>query len=166
MMQNQNNLNEAQNTTLQNMLLSATAQIISNYIVSRPEEKINLAELTAQVCGTLAAQVRQISQGATPADKRAAATPQQNEKPQKPAVSVEESVKPDYLICLEDGQRVKMLKRYLNTNFKLTPDEYRRRWNLPTSYPMVAPNYAKMRSKLAKEIGLGKKTAGRRKRAA
>jgi predicted transcriptional regulator len=164
-MQNQATINDAQSTTLQNMLLSATAQIVSNYVVSRPDEKVNLAELTAQVCSTLAAEVKQLTRTEASAPKKAEEK-SQAPKPLKPAVSVEDSVKPDYIICLEDGQRVKMLKRYLNTNFQLTPEEYRRRWNLPKNYPMVAPNYAKMRSKLAKEIGLGRKTGGRKRRAA
>lgn len=73
----------------------------------------------------------------------------------EPAVKVENSITPDYIICLEDGKKLKMLKRHLKTSYNLTPDQYRERWNLPTDYPMVAPNYAKQRSRLAKEIGLG-----------
>ncbi len=76
------------------------------------------------------------------------------EKPQ-PAVPVKKSVFPDYIVCLEDGKRLKMLKRHLKTAYNMTPEEYRERWNLPPDYPMVAPNYARQRSKLAKEIGLG-----------
>lgn len=71
------------------------------------------------------------------------------------AISVRASVKPDYVVCLEDGQKFKMLKRHLMTNHGLTPDQYRARWNLPANYPIVAPNYAKRRSELAKAIGLG-----------
>ncbi len=74
-----------------------------------------------------------------------------------PAVSVRASVKPDYLVCLEDGKKLKMLKRYLRTNYDMTPEEYRARWNLPADYPMVAPNYAEKRRELAKKIGLGRK---------
>ena len=81
---------------------------------------------------------------------------QDNEQPE-PAVSVRASVKPDYLVCLEDGKKLKMLKRYLRTNYNISPEEYRQRWNLPADYPMVAPNYAEMRRKLAKQIGLGHK---------
>jgi predicted transcriptional regulator len=80
-----------------------------------------------------------------------------------PAVPIKKSVTPDYVICLEDGKQLKMLKRYLRTNYDMTPDQYRQRWALPADYPMVAPNYAKKRSKLAKAIGLG--TRPRRKRA-
>src|ERR1700722_8467133 len=76
--------------------------------------------------------------------------------PRAPAVSVKKSVQPDYIVCLEDGKKLKMLKRYLRSRYKMTPDEYRARWNLPPDYPMVAPNYAQKRSDFAKKIGLGK----------
>ena len=82
----------------------------------------------------------------------------------KPVVPINKSVTPDYIICLEDGKRLKMLKRHLKTAYNMTPEEYRDRWGLPATYPMVAPNYAKQRSKLAKEIGLG--NSGRRRRRA
>ena len=74
----------------------------------------------------------------------------------EPAVPVSKSITPDFIICLEDGKKLKMLKRYLRTQYDLTPEEYRRKWNLPADYPMVAPNYAKKRSAFAKKIGLGK----------
>jgi len=82
----------------------------------------------------------------------------------EPAVSIRASVKPDYIVCLEDGKKLKMLKRYLKTNFDMTPEEYRARWNLPADYPMVAPAYAEKRRELAKEIGLGRKPGQRRGR--
>jgi predicted transcriptional regulator len=87
--------------------------------------------------------------------------PRLMEEPEKakPAVPVKKSITPDYLICLEDGKKLKMLKRHLKTAYDMTPDEYRARWDLPSDYPMVAPNYARRRSQLAKEIGLG--TGGR-----
>lgn len=83
----------------------------------------------------------------------------QDVQPDKPvpAVSIKKSVTPDYIICLEDGKKLKMLKRHLKTAYNMSPDEYRDRWGLPSDYPMVAPNYAKQRSRLAKEIGLGTK---------
>lgn len=81
---------------------------------------------------------------------------------QEPAVSVRTSVKPDYIVCLEDGKKLKMLKRHLMTQYQLSPDQYRAKWNLPADYPMVAPNYAEQRRALAKKIGLGRKT-GRKK---
>jgi predicted transcriptional regulator len=80
-----------------------------------------------------------------------------------PAVPIKKSVTPDYIVCLEDGRQLKMLKRHLRTTFDMSPERYRQRWGLPADYPMVAPNYAKKRSKLAKAIGLG--TRPRRKRA-
>ncbi|QUL38321.1 MucR family transcriptional regulator [Erythrobacter sp. JK5] len=87
----------------------------------------------------------------------------------EPAVSIRASVKPDYIVCLEDGKKLKMLKRYLRTNYDMTPEQYRARWSLPADYPMVAPNYAAKRRDLAKKIGLGRKPGtgrGRRKKAA
>lgn len=75
----------------------------------------------------------------------------------EPKVPVRSSVKPDYIVCLEDGKRLKMLKRHLMTHYQMTPDDYRKRWGLPADYPMVAPNYAEQRRTLAKSIGLGTK---------
>ena len=77
----------------------------------------------------------------------------------KPAVSIKKSVTPDYIICLEDGKRLKMLKRHLSASYNMTPDEYRTKWGLPSDYPMVAPNYAKARSDLALKLGLGRRAA-------
>ena len=75
-----------------------------------------------------------------------------------PAVPVKKSVTPEYIVCLEDGKKLKMLKRHLKTAYDMSPEDYRERWNLPQDYPMVAPNYAKQRSRLAKQIGLGTKS--------
>jgi predicted transcriptional regulator len=86
-------------------------------------------------------------------------------EPQKPAVPIRKSVAPDYLICLEDGKKLKMLKRHLRSAYNMTPDEYRHKWGLPPDYPMVAPNYALQRSAFAKKIGLGRgggRAAGKR----
>ena len=86
----------------------------------------------------------------------------------KPAVSIRKSITPDYLICLEDGKKLKMLKRHLRTTYDMSPQEYRDKWGLPADYPMVAPSYAARRSEFAKQIGLGRKAAAeqpRRKRA-
>jgi len=90
----------------------------------------------------------------------------EEEAPLEPAVSVRSSVKPDYIVCLEDGKKLKMLKRHLMTHYNMTPEDYRQRWNLPADYPMVAPNYAEKRRELAKKIGLGRKPSGRRKKIA
>jgi predicted transcriptional regulator len=76
-----------------------------------------------------------------------------------PAVPIKQSIKAEFIVCLEDGKKLKMLKRHLMTAYKLTPAQYRTRWGLPADYPMVAPNYAKVRSSLAKKIGLGRKSA-------
>lgn len=83
---------------------------------------------------------------------------------QKPAIGVKKSVTPEYIVCLEDGKKLKMLKRHLRTAYGMTPEEYRVKWGLPADYPMVAPNYAEQRSAFAKKIGLGRKTAGKKKK--
>jgi predicted transcriptional regulator len=82
----------------------------------------------------------------------------------KPAVPIKKSVFPDYIVCLEDGKKLKMLKRHLKTAYNMSPEEYRERWSLPPDYPMVAPNYAERRSHLAKEIGLGTQRRNRGRR--
>lgn len=90
-------------------------------------------------------------------------------EPAKPAVSIRRSITPDYIICLEDGKRLKMLKRHLRTTYNMTPEDYRSKWGLPADYPMVAPNYAAQRSEFAKKIGLGRKAvkrAGRKRKTA
>lgn len=119
-----------------------------------------LANLTAQIvaayvghnnvpAGEIAPLLTTVYQGLT---RLGANLP--GERPE-PAVAPKKSIFPDYLICLEDGKKLKMLKRHLKTSYKMTPEQYRERWNLPIDYPMVAPNYAKQRSRLAKQIGLG-----------
>ena len=82
----------------------------------------------------------------------------------KPAVPVKKSITPDYIVCLEDGKKFKSLKRHLRTQYNMTPEQYRERWGLPSDYPMVAPNYAKARSQLAKDMGLGQQRRKRRSR--
>ena len=84
----------------------------------------------------------------------------------EPAVSIEDSVRPDHIVCLEDGRKMKMLKRHLKTTYNMTPEQYRERWNLPSDYPMVAPNYAQQRRHIAKGAGLGKKKKTPKKAAA
>ncbi len=85
--------------------------------------------------------------------------------PPEPAVPIKKSVTPNYVICLEDGKKLKMLKRHLRTSYGMSPDEYRQRWGLPSDYPMVAPEYAARRSELAKKVGLGRIKAGSKVRA-
>jgi predicted transcriptional regulator len=123
-------------------LLSLTAQIVSAHIANNSVQASALPELISNVYQALT------SVGA------ASAPPET--KPE-PAVPVKKSVFPDYLICLEDGKKLKMLKRHLMTSYGMTAEDYRERWDLPDNYPMVAPNYAQKRSSLAKAIGLGRK---------
>lgn len=127
--------------------LSLTAQIVSAHVAHNSVPASGLPALIQDVYRTLAS-----IQGAPAA---AAKRPD-------PAVSIAKSVTPEYIICLEDGKKLKMLKRHLKTSFNLTPEQYRERWGLPTDYPMVAPRYAKQRSNLAKKIGLGTKPRKRR----
>jgi predicted transcriptional regulator len=127
-------------------LIAATSQIVSAYLVNRAAEAVNLTGLTADVYATLS----KLAQQEETATTTGTAT-------RKPVVAIEDSVKADYLVCLEDGKRVKMLKRHLKSAYNMTPEEYRARWDLPATYPMVAPNYAQVRSQLAKNIGLGRR---------
>ena len=106
--------------------------------------------------GEIPALIERIYKTLTGVGTDAAATTVSSERPQ-PAVPIRKSVMPDYIVCLEDGKKLKMLKRHLKTAYKMTPEQYRERWGLPVDYPMVAPNYAKTRSRLAKDIGLGTK---------
>jgi len=121
-------------------LLALTADIVASHVSNNSVPVSDLPVLIEQVFKTLA------SVGGGDA--------QTNDRPQ-PAVPIKRSVTPDYLVCLEDGKKLKMLKRHLKTRYSMTPDEYRDRWGLPADYPMVAPNYAKQRRALAKKIGLG-----------
>jgi len=85
-------------------------------------------------------------------------------KIQKPAVPINRSIRPDHVVCLEDGRKLKMLKQHLRTRYNMSPEEYRVKWGLPADYPMVAPNYSSQRSELARKIGLGRKSTGRKKK--
>ncbi len=129
-------------------LMSLTTEIVAAHVSNNTVAVADLPQLINQVYQSL------INIGKAPAPI--------SERPQ-PAVTVKKSIHPDYLVCLEDGKKLKMLKRHLKTSYNLTPEQYRERWGLPVDYPMVAANYAKQRSKLAKDIGLG--TRGRRARA-
>lgn len=127
-------------------VLGLTAQIVAAHVSNNQVPQEGLAPLIQEVYRTLS------SVGQEPAAAPAPAVAA--DKPQ-PAVPVKKSVSADYLICLEDGKKLKMLKRHLATAYNMTPEQYRERWGLPADYPMVAPNYAKHRSSLAKKIGLG-----------
>ena len=122
-------------------LLDLTAEIVSAYVSRNPVQSVHLSELITDIHGTLAG----FGGGA-------AAAP----RPAEPAVDPAKSITPDFLICLEDGRKLKMLKRHLRSRFDMSPAEYRHKWRLPADYPMVAPNYAKKRSEFAKKIGLGR----------
>ncbi|MDD3181623.1 MAG: MucR family transcriptional regulator [Alphaproteobacteria bacterium] len=137
-------------TTSNERLLALATQIISSYVgnnVISPGDLPSLMDTIYQSLSHLGA--------------GGLATPE--ERPD-PAVPVRKSVTPEFIVCLEDGKKLKMLKRHLKTAYNMTPDQYRERWGLPADYPMVAPNYAKQRSKLAKQIGLGtsRRTTGRK----
>jgi predicted transcriptional regulator len=123
-------------------LVALTADIVIAHISNNKLAQAELPQLISAVHSTL----RTIGMSAS-------AMP---EVEQEPAVPVRLSIKPDYLVCLEDGKKMKMLKRHLQVHFGLSPDDYRKKWNLPKDYPMVSPNYAKRRSELAVEIGLGR----------
>ena len=129
-----NNLNET--------LITLTADIVSAHVSNNSVAVNDLPTLIQNVHNALAGL-------GTPAPEPEAKL--------EPAVSVRASIKPDYIVCLEDGKKLKMLKRHLMTHYQMTPDEYRAKWGLPTDYPMVAPNYAEQRRSLAKKIGLGTK---------
>ena len=124
-------------------VLRLTAQIVAAHVEHNVVQAEALPSLITQVYHTL----RDVGRA-----------PVEPERP-VPAVAVKNSVKQDFIICLEDGKRLKMLKRHLMTAYKMTPSQYRARWGLPADYPMVAPSYAKVRSSLAKKIGLGRKSA-------
>lgn len=127
------------------MLLTLTADIVAAHVSNNSVGMADLPDLIARVHGALA-------ELGSPAEEPV--------EEQKPAVSIRSSVKPDYIVCLEDGKKLKMLRRHLMTHYGMTPEDYRAKWNLPKDYPMVAPNYAETRRALAKQIGLGTKGRG------
>ena len=131
-----------------NELLSLTTSIVAAQASNNIIPAGDLTRIIQDVYATLA----QVGSGVAPEPERP-----------PPAVSVKSSIQPDYIVCLEDGKKLKMLKRHLMTAFRMTPQQYRERWELPPEYPMVAPNYAKQRSRLAKEIGLGTRARARGK---
>ncbi|WP_288412612.1 MucR family transcriptional regulator [uncultured Sphingomonas sp.] len=121
-------------------LIALTADIVAAHVGNNTIDIAEIPTLIRSVHGAL------VGLGTT------AEAPAQRAEP---AVPVRSSIKPDYIVCLEDGRKLKMLKRHLMTHYKLTPEQYRAKWNLPADYPMVAPNYAEQRRTLAKQIGLG-----------
>lgn len=123
-------------------LLTLTADIVAAYFANNRLDAKDVAPVIQEIHSTLTGLGK-------PAEAPA--------EPPKPAVPVRSSIKPDHLVSLESGKKMKMLKRYLMTNYQMTPDEYRKKWGLPSDYPMVAPNYSDSRKELAKRIGLGRK---------
>lgn len=132
----------------QTELLELTAEIVSAHASNNKVALEDLPNVIKEVFGTLS----ELGQSGIPAEAPA------------PAVPVDKSITADYIVCLEDGKKLKMLKRHLNTSYGMSPEQYRERWGLRADYPMVAPNYAKRRSSLAKKIGLGRKAATKPKR--
>ena len=131
-----------ENTEQTGDLLTLTTEIVAAHVSNNTVSLSDLPQLINQVYNSLA------NIGTAPAAPLS--------RPQ-PAVSIKKSVQPEYLVCLEDGKKLKMLKRHLMTHYQLTPEQYRAKWSLPADYPMVAPNYAAKRSRLAKEFKLGRK---------
>ncbi len=126
--------------TQETELLELTTKVVAAHVANNPIAATDVPGLIVTVHQTLAT-----------------LGPEEPAPKPNPAVPIRQSVKPDYIICLEDGKKLKMLKRHLKTAYNMTPEDYRKRWGLPRDYPMVAPNYAKTRSELAKNIGLGRK---------
>ncbi len=123
-------------------LIGMTVKIVSSYVANNSLQAAALPDLIRSVHAAILGLTEEAGAPAEAAE---------------PAVAISKSVTPDHIVCLEDGRKLKMLKRYLRTRYDMTPEEYREKWNLPPDYPMVAPNYAKVRSRHAKQIGLGKK---------
>ncbi|MDR2098591.1 MAG: MucR family transcriptional regulator [Rickettsiales bacterium] len=121
-------------------IISATAEIVGGYVENNKVGGNKIAPIIDEVYGALAS-----------------AAAKTGSMSLEPAVAIADSVKPEYVVCLEDGKKLKMLKRYLKTKYDMSAADYREKWNLPPDYPMIAPNYAKKRSALAKKSGLGKK---------
>ena len=133
----------ADENEMQETFITLTADIVAAHVSNNSVAVNDLPTLISNVHGALAALV--------------GPAPVVPEPKQEPAVSIRSSIKPDYVVCLEDGKKLKMLKRHLMTHYNMTPDQYRAKWGLPADYPMVAPNYAEQRRMLAKSIGLGTK---------
>jgi predicted transcriptional regulator len=131
------------------MLITLTSDIVAAHVSNNSVSVDDVATLINKVFGALAG----LGQAVVV-----------EEKLPEPAVSIRSSVKTEYIVCLEDGKKLKMLKRHLMTHYNMTPDQYRARWSLPADYPMVAPAYAEKRRELAKKIGLGRKPGVKRGR--
>lgn len=122
-------------------LLQMTTDIVASYLSHNPVPTEGVPDLIRSVYSTMSDVSGSVSKV---------------ESKQKPAVAISKSVSDDFIVCLEDGKKLKMLKRYLRSQYNMSPDDYRRKWNLPSDYPMVAPAYSRKRSQFAKDIGLGR----------
>ncbi len=140
---------DATHADVNEMLITLTSDIVAAHVSNNNVAVEDVSGLIANVYGALA----MLGQTVIPVEVMP-----------EPAVSIRSSIKPDFIVCLEDGKKLKMLKRHLMTHYNLTPDQYRARWSLPADYPMVAPNYAEKRRELAKKIGLGRKPGVKRGR--
>ncbi len=136
------NSNKPTSEMMTTELLSMTTDIVSAHVSNNSVDVADLPKIIRQVYTSLA---------------ELGGHPVANTDRPEPAVPVKKSIHDDYIICLEDGKKLKMLKRHLKTAYNMSPEQYRERWGLPADYPMVAPNYAKQRSSLAMKIGLGRK---------
>ncbi len=136
-------MEDEKDTLTTDELLKLAVDVVSAYVSKNPMPAAQIPELIQTTYSSLAGLE-------SPNSEAKAEAP-------KPAVPVKKSIHPDYIVCLEDGKKLKMLKRHLRTNYNMTPEEYRAKWNLAADYPMVAPNYAQQRSEFAKKIGLGRK---------
>jgi len=135
-------VDQASSKIAEDDLLRMTAEVVAAYVRNNSLPTAQLSDVINTVYSSLKS-----------LDSQA---PEIKSEPLKPAVPVRKSITPDYLVCLEDGKKLKMLKRHLRSTYNMTPDEYRAKWGLPPDYPMVAPNYAEQRSAFAKKIGLGR----------
>ncbi|MFM5895350.1 MAG: MucR family transcriptional regulator [Novosphingobium sp.] len=140
---------DATHADVNEMLITLTSDIVAAHVSNNNVAVEDVAGLIGNVYGALSG----LGQAVVVAEVMP-----------EPAVSVRASIKPDYIVCLEDGKKLKMLKRHLMTHYNMTPDQYRARWGLAADYPMVAPNYAEKRRELAKKIGLGRKPGVKRGR--
>jgi predicted transcriptional regulator len=140
---------EVPHSEMNETLITLTADVVAAHVSNNTVSVDQIASLIENVFGALSSLGREVAVV---------------EKLPEPAVSIRSSIKAEYIVCLEDGKKLKMLKRHLMTHYNLTPDQYRARWNLPADYPMVAPDYAEKRRELAKKIGLGRKPNIRRGR--
>ena len=137
--------NEEKDMVSDALLLRMTTDIVSSFLSKNVADSKDLPQIITNTFSALRATLK--------------VADTQTSNNSKPAIAIKRSITPDFLVCLEDGRKLKMLKRHLRTSYDMTPEEYRYKWNLPSDYPMVAPSYAKRRSDFAKKTGFGKKSS-------